>query len=115
MTGGRLKIAIDELKLTNFLMTYGDGIGNINIDNLMNSHTKSNCLVTITAVRPPARFGRLEIEDNFITSFGEKNQSKEGWINGGFFVIISEINSYIEDEMTVLERSPFGNLAKEKD
>jgi len=114
MTGGRLKIALGEFKLTNFLMTYGDGIGNVNINNLISSHTKSNCLATITAVRPPARFGRLEIKDNLITSFGEKNQSKEGWINGGFFMMNSEINKYIEDEMTVLERSPFENLAEEK-
>ena len=113
MTGGRVKQAIQELKLTNFFLTYGDGISNVDISKLYQSHKLSSCLSTLTAVRPPARFGRLELEDNLVVSFGEKNQSQEGWINGGFFVMNSKIVDYISDDQTVLEREPLEILAKE--
>ena len=113
MTGGRVKQAIQELKLTNFFLTYGDGISNVDISKLYQSHKLSSCLSTLTAVRPPARFGRLELEDNLVVSFGEKNQSQEGWINGGFFVMNSKIVDYISDDQTVLEREPLETLAKE--
>ena len=75
-------------------------------------HKLSSCLTTLTAVRPPARFGRLELEGDLI-SFGEKNQSQEGWINGGFFVMNAKIADYIANDQTILEREPLETLAKE--
>ncbi len=114
MTGGRVKKAVDHLKLENFFLTYGDGISDVNIKNLLDSHKKSSCLVTVTAVRPPARFGSLELNGDNVVAFGEKNQSKEGWINGGFFVMNKKIINYIQDGSTILEKEPLEKLAKER-
>lgn len=113
MTGGRVKQAIQELKLSNFFLTYGDGLSNVDISKLYQHHKFSSCLSTVTAVRPPARFGRLEIKDNLVVSFGEKNQSQEGWINGGFFVMNAKIADYISNNQTVLEKEPLETLANE--
>lgn len=113
MTGGRVKQAIEELKLSNFFLTYGDGISNVDISKLYKCHKLSSCLTTLTAVRPPARFGRLELEGDLVVSFGEKNQSQEGWINGGFFVMNAKISEYITNDQTILEREPLETLAKE--
>ena len=83
-TGGRIKRAENLIDEENFLLTYGDGLSSVNIEELVNFHIKNNKIATVTAVRPPARFGSLTINDSLVTSFGEKVQSKEGWINGGF-------------------------------
>ena len=89
-----------------FMLTYGDGIANVKIDELIEFHTKHNKMVTVTAVHPNARFGELEIENNAVVSFKEKPQTKEGWINGGFFVIKPDFLELIEDDSTILERYP---------
>ncbi len=112
MTGGRIKIGIEETKSEKFMVTYGDGISDVNIKKLEKFYNDNNYLGVVTAVRPPARFGRLKIENNEVTEFGEKNQADEGWINGGFFVFNSEVISYIKDEKTVFEKEPLENLSK---
>jgi len=110
MTGGRIKRAEEFLGDT-FLATYGDGISNVNIQNLINFHQKNKKLATVTAVRPPARFGSLTIEDNLVSSFGEKISSNEGWINGGFFVLSKEVLNYIDSDEITFEKSPLVKLS----
>ena len=112
MTGGRIKIGVEETKSEKFMVTYGDGISDVNIKKLEKFYNDNNYLGVVTSVRPPARFGRLKIENNEVTEFGEKNQADEGWINGGFFVFNSEILPYIKDEKTVFEKEPLENLSK---
>ena len=87
MTGGRLKRLKKYLNDDTFMVTYGDGLADINIKNLLEFHLANKKLVTMTAVRPSARFGELELNSNLITSFKEKPQLKDGWVNGGFFVM----------------------------
>ena len=87
MTGGRIKRLQYHLKDQTFLLTYGDGLSDVNINNLLNFHKKSKNLVTLTAVRPPARFGYLKLKGNSVKYFKEKSKTDEGWINGGFFII----------------------------
>ena len=113
MTGGRLKKLKKYLNET-FLMTYGDGLSNININNLVRFHKKNKKLVTLTAVRPPARFGAIKIQNNSVKYFREKSSLDEGWINGGFFVINPEFIDYIFDYNTYLEREPLEILTKKK-
>ena len=110
MTGGRIKRAEEFLGDT-FLSTYGDGISNINIQNLINFHQKNKKLATVTAVRPPARFGSLTIEGNLVSSFGEKISANEGWINGGFFVMSKKVLNYIDSDETTFEKSPLETLS----
>ena len=112
MTGGRISQAIEEYQDKEFYLTYGDGISNVNIQDLYTYHKEKKVLATLTAVRPPARFGSLEIKEEKVVSFGEKLQTYEGWINGGFFVIKREIQDYIKDVTTVFEREPLEKLAK---
>jgi len=88
-------------------------IPDMDVDKLYEFHKCNKLLGTVTAVRPPARFGSLVIEDNRVKQFGEKNQADEGWINGGFFVLDGKIRSYIENENTVFEQEPLENLAKD--
>ena len=111
MTGGRIKRAEEFLGDT-FLATYGDGIANINIQNLINFHQKNKKLATVTAVRPPARFGSLTIEGNLVSSFGEKISANEGWINGGFFVLSKKVLNYIDSDETTFEKSPLETLSR---
>jgi glucose-1-phosphate cytidylyltransferase len=113
MTGGRLKKLKKYLNET-FLMTYGDGLSNININNLVRFHKKNKKLVTLTAVRPPARFGAIKIKNNSVKHFREKSSLDEGWINGGFFVINPEFIDYILNYKTYLEREPLEILTKKK-
>ena len=87
MTGGRLKRIKKYVKNETFMMTYGDGISNINLKKLLKFHKKNKKLVTLTAVRPPARFGALKLKGNYVNYFKEKSKLDEGWINGGFFVM----------------------------
>jgi glucose-1-phosphate cytidylyltransferase len=114
MTGGRLKKLAKYLDNETFMMTYGDGLSNINLKKLLYFHKRNKKLVTITAVRPPARFGFLKIKGNMVNYFKEKSQLDEGWINGGFFVIEPKFLKYIKNYKTYLEREPLERLAKEK-
>jgi glucose-1-phosphate cytidylyltransferase len=96
-TGGRIKKCIEKSSDSVFLATYGDGLANVNMSKLIQSHKESGKFATLTAVRPPARFGYLHFDGDQVTHFGEKNQSDEGWINGGYFVLERKIIDYIHD------------------
>tara|TARA_B100001093_G_C26833297_1_gene1017146 strand:- start:1847 stop:2611 length:765 start_codon:yes stop_codon:yes gene_type:complete len=112
MTGGRLKKLKKILGPETFLMTYGDGLSDINIHSLIASHLEKNKLVTISAVHPIARFGELKINSNGdVISFKEKPQLQQGWINGGFFVIEPSFLEFIKDDSTVLEKEPLEQAA----
>ena len=113
MTGGRLKRLSPYLNDT-FLMTYGDGLSNVNLKKLVNFHDKNKKTFTLTAVRPPARFGAIKIKGSFVNYFKEKHHLDEGWINGGFFVIEPKFLKYLKNDATFLEREPFEKLTKEK-
>ena len=114
MTGGRLKRLEKFLKGETFLATYGDGLSNININKLVEFHNKNKKLVTLSAVRPPARFGAIKFRGSNISYFKEKSNLDEGWINGGFFVINSNFLKYIDNDKTLLEKEPFERLTKKK-
>lgn len=112
MTGGRLKKLAPIIGERAFLMTYGDGVSNVNLDKLLSFHREQQALVTLTAVRPPARFGALEFQGNQIRHFKEKSTLHEGWINGGFFVVQSEALNYIKEDV-MWEHAPMEQLAEE--
>jgi len=114
MTGGRLKRLTKYLTDQSFFLTYGDGISNINIIKLLKFHKKNKKLVTLTAVRPPARFGALKLKGNLVSYFKEKSRMDEGWINGGFFVISKKFLSFIKNNKTFLEREPLEKVTKLK-
>jgi len=114
MTGGRLMLGAEYLNEENFYLTYGDGIANINLEDLTKFFIENNKIATVTAVRPPARFGSLEIENNIVTNFGEKDNASSGWINGGFFVFKKQILEYLSDLGDILERKPLESLAAQK-
>ena len=105
-TGGRVKRLQAYLENEPFLLTYGDGIGDVNIDGLVSFHREQGKLVTITAVHPGARFGQLHLEGNRVLTFKEKPQTTEGWINGGFMVIEPGFFELIHDDSTYLEKEP---------
>ena len=113
MTGGRLKKLKKYLNET-FLLTYGDGVVNVNLNKLINFHKKNKKLITLTAVRPPARFGAIKIKNNIVKYFREKNSLDSGWINGGFFVINPKFIDYIKKDSTYLEQEPFKRATKNK-
>ena len=113
LTGGRVKRAKDYLNNEPFLLTYGDGVCDVNIGNLVQFHKDQGKLITMTSVQPAGRFGQLNIENNLVTSFEEKPQGQGGWINGGYFVCQPEVLDYIEGDQTIFERDPLENLAKE--
>ncbi len=114
MTGGRIKRLKKYLKNETFLLTYGDGVSDININKLVKFHKKNKKMVTITAVRPPARFGAMQIKGNNVVKFKEKFQLGESWVNGGFFVIEPEFINLIKNDKTVLEREPLEKATKKK-
>ena len=114
MTGGRLKRLKKYVGKTTFMMTYGDGISNVNLGKLIKFHKKNNKLVTLTAVRPPARFGALKLKGNSVSYFKEKSKLDEGWINGGFFVMEPEFLKFIKNDNTYLEREPLETAAKKR-
>ena len=115
MTGGRLKkISKYVNKNETFMFTYGDGVANINIKKLLNFHMASKSIITVTAVRPPARFGEILIKNKRVKSFKEKPQVREGWINGGFFVANKNFLKLIEDSKSILEKKPLEKAAKLK-
>jgi len=114
MTGGRILRIKEFLSDDTFMVTYGDGLANINIKKLLSFHKKNKKMVTVTAVRPPARFGSLEIKNNIATSFREKSSLDVGWINGGFFVMERKFLKHIENDKTILEREPLINASKQR-
>ena len=111
MTGGRLKRLRKVVGNETFMMTYGDGVSNINLKKLIKFHKKNKKMITLTAVRPPARFGAIKIINNSVKYFKEKSSIDEGWINGGFFVIEPDVFKYIKNDQTYLERSPLEKIA----
>ena len=114
MTGGRLKRLKKYLENETFMLTYGDGLSNINLKKLVSFHKKNKKLVTLTAVRPPARFGVLKLKGNYVDYFKEKSKLDEGWINGGFFVIEPEFFQFIKKDGTYLEREPLEQVTKKR-
>lgn len=112
-TGGRVKQVAEFIGDETFMLTYGDGVSNINIPQLIDFHKRQHKLVTITAVRPPARFGQMIIEDHCVTQFKEKPQIGEGWINGGFFVLEPDITKYIPDIYTAWEFESLEHIAED--
>jgi glucose-1-phosphate cytidylyltransferase len=114
MTGGRLKRLKKFINNETFLMTYGDGLSDVNLKKLIKFHKTKKKLVTLTAVRPPARFGHLKLKNGLVKYFKEKSRTDEGWINGGFFVINPKFFNYIKNDNTYLEREPLENLTKKK-
>lgn len=111
MTGGRIKRMRDFIGEEPFLLTYGDGVSNINIDELIRFHESKGKMVTVSAVHPGARFGELSITDDVVTSFDEKPQTRQGWVNGGYFVCEPRVFDFIDNDMTVFEKEPLEAIA----
>ena len=114
MTGGRIRRLKKYLHKESFLLTYGDGLCDVNLFDLVNFHKKNNNIVTLTAVRPPARFGGLKLSGKKVKFFKEKASLDEGWINGGFFIMEPEIFNYLKKDSAVLEREPLEKISKIK-
>ena len=115
MTGGRVKRLQKFIGKETFMLTYGDGLSDININNLISFHKNHRKMVTISAVRPPARFGALKLKDSEVVSFKEKSQLTESWINGGFFVIEPDFFEMLSSDETVLEKEPLEKAASTKE
>ena len=113
MTGGRLKRVQPYVGEEDFCFTYGDGVSDINLTELVAYHRQQDRIATLTAVRPPARFGGLHIRDAIIKSFQEKPEGDGRWINGGFFVLSPKVFDYLKDDKTIWEREPLEKLARE--
>lgn len=115
LTGGRILRLKKIIKDNEFLMTYGDGLSNVNLKKLISFHRKSKSIVTLTAVRPPVRFGEITISPKGkLSQFKEKLQSSQNWISGGFFVMNRKIFDYIKNDKTILEKKPFEVLVRKK-
>ena len=112
MTGGRVKRMKDFIGNETCMLTYGDGLSNVDIEALINFHKSHGKMVTVTAVHPTARFGELEIQDGRVNSFMEKPQTRHDWINGGYFVIEPSFFDLIENDQTILEKEPLEVAAK---
>jgi len=112
-TGGRISEVMKTLPSEKVIATYGDGLANISVKNLLAFHNSHGKMATVTAVRPPARFGYMKIKKNEVTHFGEKNQSDEGWINGGFFVLEPKVADYVEAISEPFESGALVRLANE--
>ncbi len=113
LTGGRIKRLEPFLGNETFMLTWGDGVADINLHKLLKFHKSHGKLATLTAARPPARFGHIELDGDQIVEFSEKVQAKEGWINGAFFVLEPEVFDYIDGDQTQWEKEPLENLAKD--
>jgi glucose-1-phosphate cytidylyltransferase len=111
-TGGRIKRCMQKYPGQRLLVTYGDGLANVSIQKLLDFHLSHGKLATVTAVRPPARFGYLHIEEKKVTKFGEKIQSDEGWINGGFFILEPQVFDSINSDFDLFETSSLPDLAQ---
>ena len=114
MTGGRIKRLENYLRDSTFMVTYGDGVSDINVRELLEFHKSHGKLATVTAVHPPARFGELLINEDFSTEFTEKPQTQDGWINGGFTVFEPAVLDYLHGDSSVMERDVLERLAGEK-
>jgi glucose-1-phosphate cytidylyltransferase len=112
-TGGRIKRLAHYLDNQTFMLTWGDGVSDVNLHDLLSYHRSHGKLATLTAVRPPARFGHLELRGNQIVEFSEKPQAQEGWINGAFFVLEPGIFDYIAGDDTQWEKAPLEQLSKD--
>ena len=110
-TGGRMKRLTNRIGNNTFMMTYGDGVSNVDLDALLDFHRSHGKLATMTVVRPPARFGHIEFDGSQITGFREKAQMDVGWINGGFFVLEPEVLDYIDGDLTKWEVEPLERIA----
>jgi len=110
-TGGRIKRLQSLIGNERFMLTYGDGVANVDIKRLVSFHEGHGKLATVTAVRPPARFGKIVFDGDRVVEFTEKPQTSEGWINGGFFVLEPKVFDYIEGDETAWEREPLARLA----
>jgi glucose-1-phosphate cytidylyltransferase len=112
MTGGRVKKMQKFIGNETFMLTYGDGLANIDINALLDFHKKHGKMITVSAVRPTARFGELELDGAQVINFQEKPQMQDGWINGGFFIIEPKFFELIDDDSTMLERQPLERAAQ---
>ena len=112
MTGGRLKRLENFIENKTFMLTYGDGLADINLKELVKYHKNHGKIGTVTSVRPPVRFGSLKIDGNKVSSFREKSQLDSGWISGGFFVFEPKIFEFIKNDQTLLEKEPLEQLTK---
>jgi glucose-1-phosphate cytidylyltransferase len=113
LTGGRVKRLQPHLGNETFMLTWGDGVSDVDLDKLLAFHRYHGKLATITAVRPPARYGHMRFEGDQVTAFEEKPQTAEGWINGAFFVLEPQVFDYIEGDMVMFEHAPLENLARD--
>ncbi len=113
LTGGRIKRLAPYLGNETFMLTWGDGVSNVNLHDLLAFHQAHGKLATLTAVRPPARFGHLDLDGNLVSEFSEKPQTREGWINGAFFVLEPGAFDYIDGDDTQWEKEPLERLAKD--
>ena len=114
LTGGRIKRVMPYVRDEEmFCMTYGDGVGDVDITALIAAHKTSGLLATVTGTQPPGRFGALSTKDDLVTGFHEKPVGDGGWINGGFFVLSPKVESYIEGDQTTWEQEPMEALARE--
>ena len=113
MTGGRLRKIKEYVQDETFCFTYGDGLSDVNISELIDFHKKNNTKATVTSVRHPGRFGTLDISGNIVTNFKEKPTGDGNWINGGYFVLEPSVFDYLKDDTTVWEKEPLEKLAKE--
>jgi glucose-1-phosphate cytidylyltransferase len=111
-TGGRIRKVFEKFDEKTMCVTYGDGLSSIKISDVIDFHNKGEVLATVTAVKPQARFGRLEIENEYVTTFGEKLQDEEGWINGGFFILDRKILNYIKSDDESFEGNPLIALSR---
>ena len=113
LTGGRIKRLAPYIGNETFMLTWGDGVSDVDLDKLLAFHRAHGKLATLTAVRPPARFGHLDLHGERVSTFTEKPQTSEGWINGAFFVLEPEVFDYIEGDMTQWEKEPLERLARD--
>lgn len=113
MTGGRIK-KIEKYVKDTFCLTYGDGVSNVNINNLISFHKEKKSLATLTAIHPPERFGVLSLTGDNVSEFHEKHSGESSWINGGFYVFEPQLFDYLDGDSTILERFPLETLAKEQ-
>lgn len=113
LTGGRIKRLAPYMGNETFMLTWGDGVSDVNLNKLLEFHRSHGKLATLTAVRPTARFGHLDLDGDKIVEFSEKPQTKEGWINGAFFVLEPEVFDYIDGDQTQWEKEPLERLAKD--
>jgi glucose-1-phosphate cytidylyltransferase len=113
MTGGRVKRILEHVGRQTLMLTYGDGVANVDLAGLLAFHRAQGRLATVTAVRPPARFGGITLDGDAVARFEEKPQVGEGWINGGFFVLEPGVADYVPGDQTVFEREPLERLARD--